>query len=238
MDLKKAQIALKKINTLFNNISADDNISPIERDLMLSYIRNFYETFLVEKESLTTSSSKTSISKKSTNIPASVPAPKIERTKPVVVEIPDSIKEYATPTETPPPPKPVVVEAPAPEPKPQPQPKPKPQPKVEPIVVEEEHDILFEQKEAKELSDKLSSMPITDLKKSMGLNEKILTINELFGGDNKAFDKALTDLNALDSFQAAKTYMSQNLAGKYEWASTKKKKKAQIFIKLVRRRYK
>ena len=230
MDLKKAQIALDKINTLFKNISSDDNISSIERDLMLSYIRNFYETFITENN-VSTSSRKSSTRKKTTSIPAVVPAPKIERAKPVVVEIPDSIKEYTTPVETPPAPEPVVVEAP-------PAPKPAPKPKAKPVVLEQEHDILFEQKEGKELSDKLSSMPIKDLKKSMGLNEKILTINELFGGDNKAFDKALTDLNALDTFEEAKNYMSQNLAGKFEWASSKKKKKAQIFIKLVRRRYK
>ena len=204
---------------------------------MLSYIRKLYEEFLSEDKAPTAKRTK----KKAVETPKVVPAPTVERPKPIVIELPDSLKEYATPVETTPKTKatPVVVPAPAP-PKPTPPP-PTPvatpaEPK--PVVVEEEHALLFEQKEGKELSDKLSSMPIMDLKKSMGLNEKILTINELFGGDHKAFDAALTDLNALGSFEEAKVYMSEHLAAKYEWASATKKKKAQIFIKLVRRRYK
>ena len=198
---------------------------------MLSYIRKLYEEFLSEDKKTMATRTK----KKAPETPKVVPAPVVERPKPIVIELPDSLKEYATPIETTPKVKatPVVVPAPPP-----PAPTPVAPPESKAVVVEEEHAVLFEQKEGKELSDKLSSMPITDLKKSMGLNEKILTINELFSGDHKAFDAALTDLNALNSFEEAKVYMSEHLAAKYEWASSEKKKKAQIFIKLVRRRYK
>lgn len=231
MDLLKAQIILEKINTLYKNISIDSNVSAIERDLMLSYIRNLYETFLEDETH--SAARKFSDSRKSEPVVvAPVVEEKIEptpRPKARVVELPDSLKEYTAPSPS---------QKPAPTPKPEPiveHVAPTPTPK--PIVVEKEHEVLFEQKEAKELSEKLSEMPIRDLKKAMGLNEKILTINELFGGDNKAFDKALGDLNGLSTFAEAKNYMSENLAAKYDWSSKEKKKKAQIFIKLVKRRY-
>ena len=232
MDLNKAHIILEKINTLYKNISIDNKVSSIERDLMLSYIRTLYETFLE------TGNDPFPITKPSQKTTRVVPEPVVEevvvapsRPKARVVEIPDSIKEYATP---PPPPAPktapIVVQEVI-------EPTPAPEPSPDPIVMDEEHAALFEQKEAKELSDRLSQMPIHDLKKSMGLNEKILTINELFGGDHKAFDRALTDLNTLATFEEAKQYMSENLAAKYDWSDKSKKKKAQIFIKLVRRKY-
>jgi hypothetical protein len=71
----------------------------------------------------------------------------------------------------------------------------------------------------------------------MGLNEKIFTINELFGGDGKAFDTALKTLNTFNSFDQAKAYLSENIAGQYDWNERGRKKKAINLIKLIRRRY-
>lgn len=42
-----------------------------------------------------------------------------------------------------------------------------------------------------DLSEKLESTPITNIQKSMGLNERILTQNELFGGEKSSFDTAV-----------------------------------------------
>ena len=83
----------------------------------------------------------------------------------------------------------------------------------------------------------MGELPIKDLTKAMGLNEKIFTINELFGGDGKAFDTALKTLNTFNSFEQAKAYLSENFAGQYKWNSRSKKKKAINLIKLVKRRY-
>ncbi|MBK8426713.1 MAG: hypothetical protein IPL27_12410 [Lewinellaceae bacterium] len=35
-------------------------------------------------------------------------------------------------------------------------------------------EVLFEEKQAKELSDKLSELPIADLKKAIALNDRLL----------------------------------------------------------------
>ena len=71
----------------------------------------------------------------------------------------------------------------------------------------------------------------------MGLNERILTVNELFGGDANEFKKAMTDLNRLSSFDEAKQYLAANVVEKYGWTKRNKKGKAKVLIKTIRRRY-
>ena len=102
---------------------------------------------------------------------------------------------------------------------------------------EEELENLFEHHQAREISEKLSELPIQDLGKAMGLNEKIFTINELFDGDQEAFKNAIQVLNSLSTFEEAKHYLVREVALRYNWAISDRKNKAKNFIKLVRRRY-
>ena len=103
--------------------------------------------------------------------------------------------------------------------------------------MKEEHEEIFEQETTSDLSERLSETPISDLTKSMGINEPMLTINELFNGDNNSFKKALSELNEMTSFGDAKQYISEQLIEKYNWVHPKKRKKAKVFIKLVKRRF-
>ena len=48
MSLQHSKNLLEKINSLYQNITLDGHISAIERDLMLSYVRQFYEAILEE----------------------------------------------------------------------------------------------------------------------------------------------------------------------------------------------
>jgi hypothetical protein len=98
-------------------------------------------------------------------------------------------------------------------------------------------EALFEELAVKELSDKLSLSPLKNLAKGMGINEKIITIKELFGGDQQTFDATLKDLNNLPDFDHAKELLIAGVADKYEWASPGTKKKAKNFIRFIRRRY-
>ena len=100
-----------------------------------------------------------------------------------------------------------------------------------------EMDEIFSFSTARELSEKLSALPISDIKKAMGLNERIVTVNELFGGDQSSFDTALTALNQLRSYEEAKDYLIRNVAGRYQWSSKDRKAKAKEFAKLVKRRF-
>lgn len=96
---------------------------------------------------------------------------------------------------------------------------------------------LFLFKKVEDLSEKLESTPITNIQKSMGLNERILTQNELFGGEKSSFDTAVQKLNGLDDFEQVKTYLCEELIPKYDWMDETRIKKAQWFIKLVKRKY-
>lgn len=105
------------------------------------------------------------------------------------------------------------------------------------FISEEHAEILEYGSETNELSDRLSDSPISDLTKAMGINERMLTVNELFDGDNAAFKQSLSALNEMSSYNEAKSYISNHLIEKYNWVSPKKRKKAKVFIKLVKRRF-
>ena len=237
MDSKRTKILLDKINALYKSISTDNkNVSAIEKDLMKSYIQQFYESFLdmpqvpnrPAVEIIKPAPRKTAppvIVKKKEPTPPPKPTP-----KPTPPPAPPKPKVEAPPAAPPPPP------PPAPEP-PRPAPAPPPKPKAVPTAVGEEMEELFTFNLAKELSEKLSQTPIKDIKKAMGLNERVLTQNELFGGDKAMFDLTLDTLNKLPDFDQAKLFLMQNAASKYKWGAKVRKNKAKEFIKLVKRRF-
>ncbi len=242
MDLQKAKITLDKINALYKNMSADArNISTIEKDLMRSYIQQLYESFI-------------DLSQQTAPQPLEVvkptpkqhfttpeytppPAPKLEldivEEKTREPEPAPKMEEAPKPAPAPPPPPPPPVQKVEPAPPPAPA---HPQP-IAPKVDNAELEELFTVTSARELSEKLGEMPITDIRKAMGLNERIFTVNELFGGDQAAFDETLSNLNYLPGYEAAKNYLINGVASKYNWSSKDKKSKAKTFIKLVKRRY-
>lgn len=256
MNLKDSKLILNKINLLFENLMVDNSISNIERDLMLSYIRQFYDGFLTNnmpsvkpivivedevEEEVSTYIPEPIIKK----APIVETIKEVSYKKPVVIKIPDSLKEFTNKPDT-------SNQYQAPEPVVEPT--PSVSPIVQPVVnqptatqnivhnpstvqVAPELIELFELSNSNELSDRLNSLPIADLKKSIGLNEKILTINDLYEGDHRLFDKSLDILNTFSSFDEAKVYIAENLANKFDWTSSYKLKKAKIFIKLISRRY-
>ena len=237
MNLLQAKTQLEKIIALYKSMSADEkNISAIERDLMLGYIRRLYENFLDSAPAPIAASSHeyrpTTAAK-----PIETPPP-----PPPVVEKP---RVETPPIETPPPP-PVVVEKHKPEPTPPPVEQPRHQ--VPPHVPVESSkstksdassdiEALFEAVSGKELSDKLANTPINDLAKAFGLNDRLLMQNELFGNNKAVFDEIIKDLNNASSFDSAKGYLV-SFANRYNWvANSERQRHAKAFIKLVRRRF-
>ena len=250
MNLAQTKIYLEKIIALYKNMSADErNISPIERDLMLSYIRQLYETCL-DTPSVSTPSTASAPPKVA---PTPPPTPKVET--PHVVEQP-KVAPPPPPRVTPPPaPEPVqyvsppVVEQPRYTPPPpvveQPRytpPTPDP-PRTRPTQspssgASAEVEALFEEQMGKEISDRLSNAPVADLTKAFGFNDRLLMQNELFLGNKTAFDEALKDLNNASSFDTARAFLA-DLAVRNNWnLNADRQKNAKAFIKLVRRRFK
>lgn len=243
MKLKQAKIVLEKINRLYQSMTLDeDGIDEFEKDLMLSYTRTLYAAFHTpgDPELERVPKPKTVVKKaapKQNPPKAKAPvAPPVEKPAPAPVAAP-------VPVKTPEPEEEIIVEQPIVVAKPEEpvkveKPVVKPKPKVAAVKGSQEQEVLFEQQEeATDLSSKLSQRPVKDLNKAMGINERILTINELFGGDQKLFAEAIKHLNTFKTFQEAKIFLTNGIAAQYNWASKEKSKKAKIFINLIRRRY-
>ncbi|AEE50675.1 hypothetical protein [Haliscomenobacter hydrossis] len=250
MDLQQARILVRKINSLFKSMEMDGSPqpTPIERDLMLSYLRQLYQAFLTDA----TDAHKVTVTAPVVEIPVSTPPPKSEPSTPIVetpkpyvppvvtiveppkVEVPPVIEQREEPKVYIPPveiPVPVVPEV-----KPTPEP-PKPEPSPQPTGTNAHGlESLFSFKKATELSEKLSEMPIADLTKGMSINDRLLYMNELFGRDMSKLDEVLRALNNFPSLESAKSYL-MGIAGQYNWSQEERSEIAQSFIKLVRRRF-
>lgn len=257
MDLLKAKVYLDKINREFARMAKDpDNIARIDVDIMMSYIREFYDAYLTEKTT-------------PTPVPPAPKAEPVAPSRPVVAppaETPAPKPADPPPPPAPaPPPPPVVPDPPPPVVTRPPEPVVPPAPPAPPVVEEKpapaapsptpeparphvahhgshhlppEAEALFEQKQAKELSEKLSELPVADLRKAIALNDRLLLTRELFGGDAQAFETAIAALNSYTSFDQAKHYLLENCVMRYHWTEKKHLETARNFIKLVRRRYK
>ena len=236
MDLLKAKIYLDKINREYARMSKDpEHVVRLDVDILMSYVRDLYDALLSDADN-----------------PA--PPPVRETSKPAVSkEPPAPVAAQAPPVAKPP----AAEQAPPPEDKPAPAPPPPPV-VVEAIKVEEplptvtpkapsapvsfpaippEAEALFEYKEAQELSEKLSNLPVPDLRKAVSLNDRLLLTRELFGDDTAAFENALETLNGLKGMEEAKNYLLEHCVMRYRWTEKKRLETAKKFIKLVRRRF-
>lgn len=104
--------------------------------------------------------------------------------------------------------------------------------------VDPELERLFEIKYGNELSDRLSATPIKDIFRAMGLNERIFTQNELFGGSSEIFRQTVERLNGFTTFAEAKSYLQSTIAQEYNWHNSERREIAHNFVQLVHRRYK
>ncbi len=222
MDIKRIEKKLKKINKLVELYREEDEVSKVERDILLDYIKKLYEEVLFLDMSF--EDEITPIK------PKSKAKQKVETKEPIIRKVeerPVVVKEEK-PITTEVVSSPAVIE----------EPKVEVKPKVEEVAVltsKPEYDELFVDDEINDISARLARTKISDINKSMGINERIFTINELFGGSSDAYNGAIAYLNGLSNFQDARMYLEAEIIGKFSWMEDVKIKKAQNFIKLVRR---
>ena len=81
-----------------------------------------------------------------------------------------------------------------------------------------------------ELGDTLVELPVKDLKKAIGINDRFLFIRELFANDSNAFDQAIEDLDLCQTIEQAVSYLKKN----FKWT---KNEASQKFLILVKRRF-
>ena len=221
---RQSKALLKKINVLHDSaIDFEGSMTPMERDLLLQYLRDLYETILEEGPTVAAVPSRV----RNEPVPVHQPAP-----QPVMHrEEPAPVKRVVSA------PPPIIQEVPvAPASLPV-QASVTPAVKPEGGKKKERLAALFQSDEAQDLRSKFGSLPISDISKSMGINDKILTINELFGGDQGLFNSIVGELNGFKSFDKAQEYLIGGVAKKQGWYEENKKEKAATFIKLIRRRY-
>lgn len=247
MDLTKAQRLLLKIQAFMDNGNGSE-LSRLEKDLMKSYIIQLYDVVSTEETPTHTEKPKQAeipVAKfqKPEAPPVYIPeAPKPEPEKPVYYEpvaqkIQDVPLEIKMPVQ-----EPVIV---------LPKFEPVDIPVVEPVkevvhvhkVVSTPADAsddlakLFELPKVEEMSGRFSHIPIENIEAALGLNERIFTLNELFGGNRDVFDSTCVKLNNLSSFSEAKYLLLNGPARQYKWSDQERVKMAEHFIRIVARRY-
>ena len=86
-----------------------------------------------------------------------------------------------------------------------------------------------------ELSDALQELPIKDLKKAIGINDRFLYINELFRGDEVMYERSVKTINSFAIYAEAEYWIKRELKLKVGWDD--KSPTVKQFDQLVRRRF-
>lgn len=91
-------------------------------------------------------------------------------------------------------------------------------------------------KESKiELSQSLTSAPIKDLKKAIGVNDRFLFINELFRGDEAMYERSIKTIQNFSIYAEAEFWIRRELKVKIGWLDSEPV--VQQFDQLIRRRF-
>jgi hypothetical protein len=101
------------------------------------------------------------------------------------------------------------------------------------VATKDLNDKLKEQ--TRELAQKFQDVPIKDLRKAIGINDRYLYINELFNGDEAMFERSVKTLNHFSILPEAEFWMQRELRIKLGWKEDNLL--VQQFIQLVRRRF-
>lgn len=87
----------------------------------------------------------------------------------------------------------------------------------------------------KEVAHALKEVPIKDLRKAIGVNDKFTLINELFRGDEAMYERSIKTINGFHILAEAEYWMNRELKVKLGWDDNKEI--VQHFYQLVRRRF-
>jgi hypothetical protein len=101
------------------------------------------------------------------------------------------------------------------------------------VPVKELNEKLKEQ--TREIAQKLQEVPIRDLRKAIGINDRYLYINDLFNGDEAMFERSVKTLNQFSILPEAEFWMQRELRIKLGWKEDNTL--VQQFVQLVRRRF-
>lgn len=86
-----------------------------------------------------------------------------------------------------------------------------------------------------DLGDTLTEAPIRDLRKAIGVNDRFLFINELFRGDEAAYERSIKTINSFSIFAEAEYWIQRELKVKNGWDNDNEM--VNQFYVLVKRRF-
>jgi hypothetical protein len=248
MNVEKARRFLLKIQALLDQ-DAEQELSRLEKDLVKSYIQQLYEAVAEDPSFTQVPEVKSSDYGTKVNVPPPPPEHTNKGVKETIVETPEvKIPEYKPQKHQEVPveikyPEPEIVKTPQVEPPPlkertkEPVHKMVPPPINEHVHPEESLNSFFESLQLDNVSERFSHIPIDDIQSAMGLNERIFTLKELFGGDKALFDATCEQLNHLHSLSEAKDLLMKGPARLFKWSEVERIKMAEQFIRIVARRY-
>ena len=86
-----------------------------------------------------------------------------------------------------------------------------------------------------DLGETLTEIPIRDLKKAIGINDRFLFINELFRGDENMYERSIKTINSFSILPEAEYWIQRELKVKLAWNDSNETVKQ--FTQLVKRRF-
>ncbi len=86
-----------------------------------------------------------------------------------------------------------------------------------------------------DLGETLTEVPIRDLKKAIGINDRFLFINELFRGDENMYERSIKTINSFSILPEAEYWIQRELKVKLAWNDGNETVKQ--FTQLVKRRF-
>ena len=86
-----------------------------------------------------------------------------------------------------------------------------------------------------DLGDTLTEVPIRDLRKAIGVNDRFLFINDLFRGDEAAYERSIKTINSFSIYPEAEYWIQRELKLKNGWENNDELVKQ--FDQLVKRRF-
>ncbi len=86
-----------------------------------------------------------------------------------------------------------------------------------------------------ELVEVLKEIPVKDLRKAIGINDRFLYINDLFRGDETMYERSIKTINSFNIYAEAEYWITRELKTKLGWS--KDHPTVQGFDQLVKRRF-
>ena len=86
-----------------------------------------------------------------------------------------------------------------------------------------------------EISEKLTGLPVKDLKKAIGINDRYLYINDLFRGDEAMYERSIKTINGFSIWPEAEYWIRRELKTKLGWTDDNETVKQ--FDQLIKRRF-